>query len=148
MILKKQLFALSFFIGTDNLQLISVVVTVKRDNQTYEEKEGVIFLPDVEPNEYEISITGTDFGQYKLSLGQIGLQGQMWERIEGDITENPPSSQTDIYIINVNDSKPTPQFKESGQVCKLFKRKGKKRYRWYFKRKNNKCIPPPSFQST
>jgi hypothetical protein len=76
------------------------------NNQTYAENDGMIFIENPVNGQYSLKVTGTDNGHYSILIGKNGFEGDVWQSIDGDITQNPPSNQTDTYplTINLNDN--------------------------------------------
>ena len=46
-------------------------------------------------------------GRYTILIGQVGWQSDVWSRIEGEITQDPPANQVDTYQVNFNDQSPS-----------------------------------------
>lgn len=72
------------------------------NNQTYAENEGMIFIENPVNGQYSLKVTGTDNGHYSILIGKNGIDDDVWQSIDGDITQNPPSAQTDIYPLTIN----------------------------------------------
>jgi len=72
------------------------------DGQTFEEEDGIIFIPEAQEGNYHLQVQGTNLGKYTVIVGQISQNNDLWEKIEGEITKTPPESQIDIYLINFN----------------------------------------------
>ncbi len=77
-------------------------MSVNFNNNIYEENDGIIFIPNAETGGYQLNVQGTDFGQYQVIIGQISDNNDIWEIINGEITNNPPDQQIDTYFINYN----------------------------------------------
>lgn len=77
-----------------------VKIIVKHNDQEYEENEGIVMITDAESGEYEVNVQGIENGSYELIIGQISENNDLWEKIEGEITKDPPQSQIDVYRIN------------------------------------------------
>lgn len=75
-------------------------MTVEHKGSTTNETDGMIFLENAETGTYTLNVTGTGMGKYTVVVGQITTDSDYWENIAGEITKDPPSSQTDTYIIN------------------------------------------------
>ncbi len=69
-------------------------------DKNYIDNDGIIFIENAEYGEYNIKITGEDFGKYELFTGKIYNSENEWSKYSGEIVNNPPSSQTDNYFIN------------------------------------------------
>lgn len=80
---------------------------VTYNSQTYSESEGIIFIPNAQSGSYILKVLGKENGKYSLLVGQVGSQNDLWSTINGEITQTPPTSQTDSYAINFNS--PAPQ---------------------------------------
>jgi len=72
------------------------------NRQTFEEDDGVVFIPEAEEGIYNLQVQGTNLGKYTIIVGQISQNNDLWEKIEGEIIETPPKSQIDSYFINFN----------------------------------------------
>lgn len=88
-------------------------MSVKYNEKEYQEDDGMIMITDAESGEYEINVQGIEKGSYELIIGQISENNDLWEKIEGKITKDPPQSQIDIYRINYDNQNavsiyPTP----------------------------------------
>lgn len=77
-------------------------------DKTYEENDGILFIENAQTGSYIVSAKGKEKGRYTILIGQMGANKDQWNKIEGEITQDPPSSQTDTYSIAFNDQ--TPQF--------------------------------------
>lgn len=75
-------------------------MTVEYKGSTTSETDGMIFLEGAESGTYALNVTGTGKGKYTIVVGQITTGNDYWDTITGEITKDPPSSQTDSYIIN------------------------------------------------
>jgi hypothetical protein len=72
------------------------------NGQTFEEEDGIIFIPEAQEGNYYLQVQGTNLGKYTVIVGQISQNNDLWEKIEGEITKTPPESQIDSYLINFN----------------------------------------------
>jgi pimeloyl-ACP methyl ester carboxylesterase len=77
-------------------------ISVEFNDKTYQEEEGIIFIPDAQSGNYNLKIQGTDLGTYTVHIGQISENNDLWEKIDGEIIQSPPSSQTYNYSIDYN----------------------------------------------
>lgn len=77
-------------------------MTVEFENNIYTEDEGIIFIPDAKSGSYRLKVQGTDQGKYEVVVGQISENNDIWESINGEITQSPASSQIDDYNILYN----------------------------------------------
>jgi len=73
---------------------------VNFDNRTFLEQQGVVFIEDASAGTYELKATGKELGRYTILLGQLTTAGDQWTRIEGEISQTPPTAQIDTYHIN------------------------------------------------
>lgn len=89
-------------------------MTVEFNGQTFSEQEGIIFIKNASDGDYTLNITGKEKGRYTVIIGQIGENNDNWQQIEGEITQSPPSSQTDTYQIKFNSQ--SPQFPISNTI--------------------------------
>lgn len=78
------------------------------NGQTYPEQEGIIFIENVQSGDYQLKVKGIEKGQYTVMVGQIGKKKDLWNEIKGEITGNPPASQTDNYNIKFDNNFPKP----------------------------------------
>lgn len=74
--------------------------------QSYPEQDGVIFIEGALSGEYQIKAKGLVKGRYTILIGQMSQQGDAWNRIEGEITQDPPTNQIETYQIYFNDQFP------------------------------------------
>jgi len=72
------------------------------DGQTFEEEDGIIFIPEAQEGNHHLQVQGTNLGKYTVIVGQISQNNDLWEKIEGEIVKTPPESQIDSYLINFN----------------------------------------------
>ena len=77
-------------------------MTVEFDGKIYPEDEGIIFISDAQSGSYDLKVQGTDKGKYEVVIGQISENNDIWESINGEITQSPASSQIDNYDIEYN----------------------------------------------
>lgn len=75
---------------------------VVSDAATYQENDGIIFIPDAAAGTYQLKITGTDLGKYTVYAGQVAKQNDVWDTIQGEISQITPIPQIDNYTINFN----------------------------------------------
>ena len=75
-----------------------VQLQIMYNNQEYLEKEeGIIFLENAQPGTYRLNVYGKDLGEYEIDVLQIAENNEVYETISGEITADPPTSQTDSY---------------------------------------------------
>jgi len=77
-------------------------INVEHNRNKYNEEEGIIFVENAESGDYKLNIQGTDLGKYQVIVGQISESNDIWETLDGEITRNPPSSQTDSHQFYFN----------------------------------------------
>ncbi|VVA43638.1 PGAP1 family protein [Candidatus Roizmanbacteria bacterium] len=77
-------------------------MTVEFNENEYVENEGIIFIPDAQTGNYELKVQGVDQGKYEVIVGQISENNDIWESINGEISQSPASSQIDDYNILYN----------------------------------------------
>ena len=77
-------------------------MTVEFNNSVYPEDEGIIFIPDAQSGSYDLKVQGTGQGKYEIVIGQISENNDIWESINGEITQSPASSQEDDHNILYN----------------------------------------------
>ncbi|MFN4212530.1 MAG: lipase family alpha/beta hydrolase [Microgenomates group bacterium] len=88
-----------------------VKMTLKTpDSQLIEETDGIIFLDNPQSGNYQLQLQGIEKGKYTLIIGQITNQNDIWEIKEGEISQTPPSSQTDRYNFYFNNNLANPIF--------------------------------------
>jgi len=78
------------------------------NGQTYLEQDSMIFIENAQSGDYQLKIKGEEKGQYTVIVGQIGKEKDLWNEIKGEITGNPPASQTDNYNIKFDNNFPKP----------------------------------------
>lgn len=83
-------------------------MAVEYKGKTYTETDAMIFLENAESGTYTLKVTGTGKGKYTVVVGQIIANNDYWDTITGEITKDPPSSQTDYYTINYPSSTLSP----------------------------------------
>ena len=72
------------------------------NSEIYPENEGMIFIENAQPGDYILRIKGKENGRYTVIIGQLTADNDLWTTIEGEISQNPPTSQVDIYRFNFN----------------------------------------------
>lgn len=88
--------------------LSPATMKVEYNGNTYFEKDGIVFIEDAQGGNYQLIVTGVSIGSYKVIVGQIGRDTDLWEEINGKIINEPPSSQVDNYLIEFDDFFPRP----------------------------------------
>ena len=74
-------------------------MTVDYKGTITSETDGMIFLENAQSGTYTLKVTGTGKGKYTVVVGQVTTDTDYWENIAGEITKDPPSSQTDTYAV-------------------------------------------------
>lgn len=69
-------------------------------NKKYLENEGMIFVEDALDGEYNLKITGNDYGDYTVIVGRNYSDRSDWTEYKGLINTDPPMSQVDNYLIS------------------------------------------------
>ena len=77
-------------------------MAVEFNDSKYIEDEGIIFIPDAQSGSYDLKVQGVDQGKYEIVVGQISENNDLWESINGEITQSSASSQIDNYNILYN----------------------------------------------
>ena len=85
-------------------------MSVEFGEEIYLEDDGIIFIPNVQSGDYNLKVQGLDQGKYEIIVGQISEKNDIWESINGEILEYPPSSQIDNYYIQYNNQIPLSIF--------------------------------------
>jgi len=83
---------------------------VNFNDQIFEEEDGIIFIPDASGGDYQLQIQGVNLGKYTVFIGQIAQNNDIWEKIEGEINQDRPTSQIDSYLVNFNTQTANPIF--------------------------------------
>ncbi|PIY69198.1 hypothetical protein COY90_01900 [Candidatus Roizmanbacteria bacterium CG_4_10_14_0_8_um_filter_39_9] len=89
------------------LMLSPAKLQVVHDNKTYDENEGQLFIENAQSGNYLLRVIGQEKGRYTIFIGQLGSNKDMWNRIEGEITQDPPTNQIDTYQIESNSQMPS-----------------------------------------
>ncbi len=69
-------------------------------DKIYKEEDGIVFIPGAESGQYTLKVKGLDVGRYTVTVGEISKNNDFWDKIEGAISQDPPSGQVDNYTIN------------------------------------------------
>jgi len=83
-------------------------MTAINNNNIYSEDEGIIFIPDAKSGDYKLEVLGNDLGKYQLIVGQISENNDIWELIDGEITQIEPEPQKDSYLISYDEKTAIP----------------------------------------
>lgn len=81
-------------------------IEVVNGGNTYNEQDGIIFIENAQSGDYTLKVKGQQLGRYTLVIGQITPQKDLWSQIEGEISQTPPTVQTDTYQIQFNPLSP------------------------------------------
>lgn len=87
-----------------------ITIKVKFKDQTFNEEEGIILIPNAQSGKYLLEIKGIDYGKYAVHIGQITSNNNIWEKIEGEIKKTPPTDQTEQYEFYFNNITAQPLF--------------------------------------
>lgn len=89
------------------------------NNQTIKETDGIIFVPNPSQTNYTLRVVGKEKGKYKVIIGQINNQNDFWTTINGEITQNPPTSQIDSYPLTFSSQLPKPPIEALSSFTEL-----------------------------
>jgi predicted GH43/DUF377 family glycosyl hydrolase len=78
-------------------------VQVVFNGMTYMDFDGIIFIPNAQSGMYDVTVTGTDTGTYRLAVGQFTETAYTWKEYTGETTNNKKTS----YTIQFNASIPS-----------------------------------------
>lgn len=53
-------------------------IVVSHNGQEYRDEEGILFIPNAHEGTYSTTITGTANGEYRLLIGQFGVNTTLW----------------------------------------------------------------------
>ncbi|NTU46689.1 hypothetical protein HGA88_03610 [Candidatus Roizmanbacteria bacterium] len=70
------------------------------NDKSFNEDDGIIYIPAAQTGTYQLKVKGTDLGKYTITVGQISEQNDVWDTITGEITKLPATSQTDSYSVD------------------------------------------------
>ncbi|MCR4326934.1 MAG: hypothetical protein NUV52_04765, partial [Candidatus Roizmanbacteria bacterium] len=60
-----------------------VNMRVENSNTVFEERDGVIFIQNAPPDTYRLIINGTGSGTYRIYIGQITKENDIWDTVNG-----------------------------------------------------------------
>jgi hypothetical protein len=80
---------------------VTIEVVDESSNHYYEE-DGIIFIENAQSGNYQLLVKGKEQGKYQVVIGQIAENNDVWEYIDGEITNSVPENQIDQYLINFN----------------------------------------------
>lgn len=95
-------------------------IQVEHAGEIYSEEDGIIMIEDAENGNYLLKVIGNENGVYKVIIGQIGDNTDVWTSINGEISQIPPTSQIDNYIINFDPQNPFDFPVNQNDVYSLF----------------------------
>jgi predicted GH43/DUF377 family glycosyl hydrolase len=81
-------------------------IEIEFNGSLYHENDGLVFIENAEEGNYIIRAKGKELGRYTILIGQIGFQNDIWDKIEGEVVEDPPTLQTDTYTLHFNPNSP------------------------------------------
>lgn len=64
--------------------------------------EKFVFLPGYSEGEYEVTVTGTDSGDYELFVGQVTEETEQWENYKNTTV----TGEKDVFLFNFDPDKP------------------------------------------
>jgi len=85
--------------------LSPATLQVNFNSDEFDEDEGLIFIEDAEPGNYELNVKGNyPGGRYTVLVGQISNTKDKWFEINGEINNLLPFLQTDTFTITFDPS--------------------------------------------
>ncbi len=102
------------------LILSPATMEVQFGTQTFSEQDGIILIENAQNGDYLLKVMGQTQGTYTVIIGQIGNEKDNWSRIEGQISQNPPTSQVDSYNISFNQQDPIDFPINQNNILSLF----------------------------
>lgn len=103
------------------LILSPATIEVEFNGQIYSENDGLVFIENAQAGDYNLKVKGKELGRYTLLLGQISQAANHWDKLEGEIIQNPSSSQIDTYVVSFNPDSPTSSPVDIASPTSLFK---------------------------
>lgn len=79
------------------LQSPATIQITSPNGYTYNDEEGVLFLPNAQDGIYDITIKGVDSGFYRLSVGQFTSTSYLWSNIYKPISNNEAHSYNIVF---------------------------------------------------
>jgi pimeloyl-ACP methyl ester carboxylesterase len=86
---------------------------IDENNNHYFEQDGIIFIENARSGNYQLHVKGKELGKYQVVVGQIAENNDIWEYIDGEITDSTPVNQVDKYLVNFNNQTAQPNFPTS-----------------------------------
>jgi hypothetical protein len=80
----------------------ATIEVVDESGNHYYEEDGIIFIGNAQSGNYQLLVKGKEQGKYQVVIGQIAENNDVWEYIDGEITNSVPENQIDQYLINFN----------------------------------------------
>ncbi|MCR4330184.1 MAG: hypothetical protein NUV65_06605 [Candidatus Roizmanbacteria bacterium] len=71
-----------------------ISLSVEHDGTTYNEQDGLVFIPEATTGIYTLLAQGITSGDFTIHIGQIAQKNTIWEKIRGKIVNDPPESYT------------------------------------------------------
>ncbi|MBI4009459.1 hypothetical protein HY357_04440 [Candidatus Roizmanbacteria bacterium] len=102
------------------LILSPATMEIEFNGQTYLEQDGIIFIEEAQTGNYLLKVTGKDLGPYTIVIGQVGYDKDAWSEIHAQISQIPPTSQTDTYTISFEPINPLDYPVDQTDVLSLF----------------------------
>ncbi len=102
------------------IMLSPAEMEVSLEDESYLEQNGLIFIDSAQTGLYTLKVKGKNKGRYTVLIGQIGVNNDQWNKIEGEITNEIPSSQIDIYSFNFDSLSPQPFYTAIENIDLLF----------------------------
>jgi predicted GH43/DUF377 family glycosyl hydrolase/pimeloyl-ACP methyl ester carboxylesterase len=72
---------------------------VSYNGNIYHETDGIVFIPNAQEGTYELKAKGKEKGKYTIITGKIFENSDVWDEIKGEIVNDDPTTQIDIYHI-------------------------------------------------
>jgi pimeloyl-ACP methyl ester carboxylesterase/predicted GH43/DUF377 family glycosyl hydrolase len=88
----------------------ATIEVVDESGNHYYEEDGIIFIENAQSGNYQLLVKGKEQGKYQVVIGQIAENNDVWEYIDGEITDSTPTNQVDQYLINFNNQTAQPNF--------------------------------------
>ncbi len=79
-------------------------ISLKMNGQTYQEQNGIIFIPNPPTSQYTLSVKGLGPGNYQVLRAHITETNDDWTTLNGFIQKNNPDRQIDEYNFPITTS--------------------------------------------
>jgi len=86
------------------------IEVVDESGTHYFEEDGIIFIENAQSGNYQLIVNGKEQGKYQVVVGQIAENNDIWEYLNGEITDSTPTNQVDQYLISFNNQTALPNF--------------------------------------